>query len=701
MIRATWILAICGALGIAFSASFADDTLFQSNSGFNLSPSTDVTNASSDDRNTTTAAPADRRAAAEYFSRSGQTSQTGGRTTATPPTLGNLPGRYERTDNPFARPTEPVLNGNVELIGSPRSTSGNIRTIGGTTPSTTGVNAGRVPLSLDRGQFPSGAGTGIRQANFEGPAGSSGNIRQVGATAETNPFETLPPIDNRPAATTTRPIPNLPTIPDTPTAPSFGVRTPATPSIPGRAGTAPITRTIVAATGLQVPTVSLEWVKDGSINVGQPCECSLVVRNNGKADVADIEVDAYFPVWVRVTDADPKPSDTVERLAWKLSSLKAGESTTINVTLVPTKRGKLTTKAFVRFTAGVAGVFDVEEPLLQVKVEGPKEVMVGEPASQIITVTNPGTGTTESVSIKAQIPKGLKHVRGEELEMKVGSLGAGESRSVRLALVASEGGVQSLDIVAESTGGLIKKSKITVNVIAPSLQVAVAGPGLRYLNRTANYTVSVVNTGTVASNNVRAKYKVPDGFTFNSADHGGKYDAKQHSVSWFVGRLDTGDATKFQVNLTAAKLGDFVHRAGAVSEHGAIANAESKTKIDGVSSLVLEIVDLDDPVEVGAETAYEIRIRNEGSRAAQNVGISCELAKGSQLIGAKGPSKHIADKNLLVFKSLPELGAGKTAVYRVQVKGIEAGNQRFQVRLMSDSIQEPLIFQELTKFYQE
>ncbi|MAG92431.1 MAG: hypothetical protein CMJ48_01585, partial [Planctomycetaceae bacterium] len=65
----------------------------------------------------------------------------------------------------------------------------------------------------------------------------------------------------------------------------------------------------------------------------------------------------------------------------------------------------------------------------------------------------------------------------------------------------------------------------------------------------------------------------------------------------------------------------------------------------------------------------------------------------------EGPSSHIAESGLVVFKAIDKLAPGKTAVYRVQVRGTIEGSHRFRARLTSESILEPLVFEELTKFY--
>ncbi len=454
-----------------------------------------------------------------------------------------------------------------------------------------------------------------------------------------------------------------------------------------------------SASGQQTPTVTIEWIKRSHINVGQECRCDLVVRNNGRIPVRDIAVDAYFPESVRLTAATPQPVDSTDRLTWAFDELKAGGEAVIEITLVPSVPGELSTNALVRFTGQAIGAFDVVEPKLQLNVKGPQKVMVGDPASQIVTISNPGTGIAENVYIEAIVPKGLEHPRGERLSMPIGTINPGESRVVRLSLAAMEGGQHQVTVAAMADHGLSQTVSSDVLVVAPSLSLKLDGPDLRYVGRSAQYVLSVSNKGQAASNNVRVKHQVPDGFEYVDSTGGGLYDQRTRMVSWFVGRLEPGESAQVHLELMPKTLGDYVHRAGALSEQGVVSEAQLPTRVDGSSSLALEIVDLDDPVEVGVETVYEIRLRNDGSKAAGNVGVSCELPAGVELITAKGPTSHIAENQIVVFKSLDSLQAGETAVYRVFVRGRVEGNHRFRARLASDSVKEPLISEELTKFY--
>jgi len=447
------------------------------------------------------------------------------------------------------------------------------------------------------------------------------------------------------------------------------------------------------------PRVQVQWKKHGDINVGQPCEVELIVSNEGEAQAGQIAVDVWFPATVRLTKTVPEPASATEVVTWNFDRLDAGERRSIMIMLVPSKRGEITANANVRFTTAATKTFAVDEPMLSLTMQGPEKVLLGEPASQIVTISNPGSGVAQNVIVEVQLPEGLQHPKGGKLKMELGSLSAGESRSVRLTLTARAGGQQAVRVIASAGTGLERVAESQVLVLAPSLQLVMNGPSVRYVGRDARYTLTATNDGLAVTNNVRAMYLVPEGFEFVYAGRGGKYDPKTRTVSWFVGSVAPGDKVEMHLKLKPVQLGDFTHVARVLSEHGASAEAQAATSIQGTASLMLEVADLDDPVEIGRDTAYEIRVRNDGSKEAQNVGLSIELPVGIEMLNIQGPTQHIAESGLIVFKSIPSLPSGKTATFRIQIKGTEEGNQRIRARLTSDSIQEPLTVEELTRFY--
>ena len=449
------------------------------------------------------------------------------------------------------------------------------------------------------------------------------------------------------------------------------------------------------------PAVTAVWKPLGPLNVGQECPCELVVTNEGKSIAERVSIEARLPESVRIAESNPVPVEQKAFLGWRLDNLQPQETRTIKVTIVPTQPGPVDASAHVRYTSSNVQSLTVAEPQLNIAVSGPTEISVGEPATQTVTVRNPGTGVTSNIKLEAIIPAGLEHVRGERLLMDIGSLNPGETRRLRLALAAVSGGPQIIQVRAEAEAGLVDNASAEINVIAPSLQASIDGPGLRYLGREAVYTITVMNDGAAATDNVQLMHRIPEGFEFVRSDRGAKYDRATRMLNWFVGRLSSDQPQQLNVTLVATKSGEFTQAVRATSEHGAYSDAQMLTRVEGTASLVVEVSDLDDPVEVGSETAYEITITNEGTASANQVALSCELPGGLAFLKANGPSQHRTEQGEVTFQAIPEVKAGQSLTYQVFVKGDVAGDKRFRCRLTSDALSQPLFTEELTKFYGE
>lgn len=516
--------------------------------------------------------------------------------------------------------------------------------------------------------------SGVQQAAFARPAGES---------------EVVQPISGR--APATGPL----AIPQTFQDPAHGGLSPASRS------TSKTAREILTNLSAGQPKLDIEWRQAGDISIGQESTVELIVANHGDATAGNVIVEAWFPATVRLTKTEPQPDAVQKSVSWRFDRLDAGDERRISISLIPSQRGELAANANITFTTAATSQFHVEEPMIRLVMQGPDQVMIGEPAPHIVTVSNPGTGVARNVVIEVKVPDGLEHARGERLKMDVGSLNPGESRSVRLSLNATSGGTHAVQVEARAGQELRQVASSEVSVLAPELQLAVAGPSFRYVGRDAQYRIAVRNNGQATTSNVRATCLVPEGFEFLAAGRGGKFDPASRTVGWFVGSVQPNETIEMSLSLKPVTAGEFVPVARVISEHGAAVEAQTTTKIEGTASLVLEVADLDDPIEIGRETAYEIRVSNEGSRDASNVGLSIELPGGMTLVDAAGPSEHISESGLVVFRSLPALPPGKTATFLVHIKGSQAGNQRIRARLVSDSIQEPLTEEEITRFYAE
>ena len=565
------------------------------------------------------------------------------------------------------------------------------------------VVTGKASVTPVRGARASG---NVSQVGYDHPAGKTQELQPMRADGRPKSAPSLPEFDEsaakvprtklgkNPGATTRvkpvsaeEPSPSLPT-----------VRTSVT-STPSAISTAPVVAT--PSTGPVTSQVTLEWVKRGEFNVGQECQVELVVKNAGSTTVNQLAIDAFFPSNIRLIAAIPTPESATDRLTWSVDQLTAGSEKSFTVKLIPSKRGEIGASAEVRFTGTSSAAFAVHEPMLKVAVKSPsKEVMLGDPASQMITVTNPGTGSVHDVKIEAKLSAGLEHpTREDQLVIDVGTVGPGETRSYRLGLTAALGGLQGVTVVATSSSDASSTDSVEFNVIAPSLKITVDGPAMRYKGRNAKYTVTVTNDGSLVNNNVRVSQTVAAGFKFVSADHGGKFDSSANNVQWFIDRLAPGESAQMICEMNSKQIGQFSHVVHVVSDAGVQADAEIETRVDGIASLTMEIVDRDDPVEVGAETAYEIRVKNDGSKLAAGVVVTCDLPVGMEFLSAEAPVDQVLEGRQLIFKPIGQIAAGGQTTIRIAMKVGREGSHRLRARLTGGGLAEPIQLEEVTRAY--
>lgn len=450
-----------------------------------------------------------------------------------------------------------------------------------------------------------------------------------------------------------------------------------------------------AESGPQSPGITVQWVRRGSFNVGQECNVDLVLENTSKSVIRGIVTEAQIPENVDLLSARPAPAPDAAVPSWRFGEMKPGEKHTISLVLVPQDRGDVQLDAVVRLTSFASTNISVQEPMIGVVLSGPEQVEVGEQLGYVVRVSNPGTGTATNVVIQAAVPEGLEHRSGSILSIEVGTLNPGESRQARLSLTAVKGGPQKLAVRAIAEGNLSDEAAAEVRVAEPQLQIAIRGPEEQTAGRTGDYMMTVTNSGNVQSANVRAKYRIPRGFEFVSADRGGKYSKADHSVEWFVGTVQPNEESDFMLTLRANTQGELLHQAGVMSEHGQVKMCSYATTVEGMAALDLSITSSRPETRRGDELTWSVKIRNSGSRVATGVGMSCELPNGIELIDATGPSDHIAENGVMVFRSIPVIEPGEEVVYEITGHCLREGNHRLRLRVASESISEPLIGEEL------
>ena len=316
-----------------------------------------------------------------------------------------------------------------------------------------------------------------------------------------------------------------------------------------------------------------------------------------------------------------------------------------------------------------------------------------------IRISNPGTGAATGVVLYNAVPPQLSHETGRELEYDVGTLEPGKSRELELVLDAAKAGQVSSLLTATCDGAAKAEARAEFEVIAPELQVNVEGPSRRYLERQASYTLSVHNPGTAAAKDISLISYLPEGMKFVEADHLGKYDPEEHAVRWSLEELPPKELGKVKLTAVPVQEGDLKLRVEGTALQGLKAENEQNIAVEGIAAIKFHVADIEDPVEVGGETSYEIRVVNQGSKAARNVRVVAVVPPQMKPLGGSGPSRHTVDGGRVIFDPLSRLAPKADTKFTVRVQTIEPGDLRLRVMVLTDGLREPVTKEESTRVY--
>jgi len=498
-------------------------------------------------------------------------------------------------------------------------------------------------------------------------------------------------------------VPDLPTPQTTNSSPAPLLRTEAvTPATP----TTPTPRDSLSynvAPGKQQSAVSVEWAGPQAVRINQPMNCQLIVRNTSATPVQNVIVRHRPGQGVTCKNAEPQAVTEAGELTWNLGTLAPEQTRKIDMLMVVGARGVLQCNAAVTFTAVSAHHVQVREPMLAIKMRAPDKVIAGENVTLLLAVSNPGDGATEAVKVKATLPDGIEISRGKVVEFDVGNLAPKEIRTLQIVGVAKGAGMQKCTIVATANDNLKSSDSSQFEILTAKLDIALSGPKLRYLDRHAVYTLKVTNPGSAPASGVEVHELIPSGFKFHQANLGGKYNEQTRVVSWNLGDLQSGQTKDVAVNLVPIELGDHRIIAHAKTARGLKSEAETRTLVEGLSSLLIDVTHVDDPIEVGAETAFEIRVVNTGTKMESNVQLVCTLPDQLAFRGAKCSTtlRYRQEGQQLIFEPLGKLSPKADVIYRVQVKGIAAGDVRFRTRISADGLKEPMQREESMRIYSD
>jgi len=398
------------------------------------------------------------------------------------------------------------------------------------------------------------------------------------------------------------------------------------------------------------------------VTIGAEIVYTIAVTNAGPDAAGAVQVTDAVPTGTSYVSANPTQGSCAESagtVTCTLGSLASGVSATITLRVTANQAGQVTN------TASVSS--DVEDPnggnnsdsettSVQL-VEADLSVTKFGPAGAVsqsanivydITVRNVGPGDATGVEVTDVVPDGTSYVsagasQGSCAETAgtvtcdLGDLADGEHAEVTLTVQADEAGNvdntvtvssdspdpdESDNTDSESTLVVVFSTDLAITKVDDEDPVAVGDEIL--------YTLTARNNGPNDAAGVIVTDEVPEGTAFVSAvPSQGECSEDAGTVTCDLGVLVSRLEATVELTLLAEELGDVINT-GRVT--GSVVDSDDSNDTDTETTAIKVLADLlvlkdddQDPVGVGENIVYSVRVKNNGPSAAADVMVTDTL----------------------------------------------------------------------------
>ncbi len=435
------------------------------------------------------------------------------------------------------------------------------------------------------------------------------------------------------------------------------------------------------------------------VSVGQNYDYVIRVTNLTSNSLENVVVaDKLTDGTLDVRDASPRPDKLGNDMRWVLGNLAPRKSKEIRVSGSASAVGAIAHCADIRYDAVVCATVKVTQPKLELVKSGTQAALICDPIVYKLTVANNGTGVAKNVKIEDKLPAGMTTLGGNKVvRFDAGDLAPGQSKNYSIRAKASKTGSFSNQASATATGLTAKSGSVTTNVTAPQLTITKTGSKKSFIGRQISYEMTIKNTGNGIAKDTVLRDPLPAGTTFVKASDGGTLTGDV--VTWNFGTMKPG-ATR-TVNLSIRAGSATVRNTATVRAYCAEAvSASWETKVTGIPAVLLEVVDVEDPIEVGGNVTYVISVTNQGSARDTNIRIACVMEDTMTYVSNGGATKGSLDGSRITFEPLATLAPKAKATWRLTVKAKATGDVRFTVIMNTDELKRPVQETEATNFYE-
>lgn len=236
-----------------------------------------------------------------------------------------------------------------------------------------------------------------------------------------------------------------------------------------------------------------------------------------------------------------------------------------------------------------------------------------------------------------------------------------------------------------------------------TLTIECSAPERQFTGRDIEVCLTVRNTGRSSEPNAVVRLPLPDGTTLvGTSDEGTE---SRRTVTWRLGELTPGTGKKVCAAIQATEPGRLQFTGEVGGKRSQPDSCGTEVEVLGVYGLLVEVVDLEDPIKADNEANYVITVTNQGLQRHTNVRLLAMMGDHHEFVSANGITQATQDANVINFDPLPVLAGKEVATWKVVTRSNPPLDTeglldtRFVIKVSSDQITDPVREEESTMLH--
>ncbi len=440
-----------------------------------------------------------------------------------------------------------------------------------------------------------------------------------------------------------------------------------------------------ASCALQVtqPLLSMRVEVPSEVAPSTEFEARITVENRGDGDARALRVQALVPSGSRfISASDRGQAPDGRTVAWDLTTLAPGRSTSVTVRLGAPAVGTLQTDASAEAycaervaASGRTNLADVVPPAppdsrgLEVVVRAPATVSEGDTFDCAIDAENTSATLARAAAVRVELPTGLEYVSsnprarisGTTMTWDLGDLRQNDPFPLSMTVRATQIGQIEACAELSTQDGRSKRHCATTTVRErTSLALKFECPETILVCDPLEYHLVVTNNSARNLSDVIVDVQLPDGL---ATDRG------ERSVRARIGTVRARESRQVTFSARASKKGAFEVRATATASGGERSDSTCSTT---VTQPVLQLTTTGPEKAAPGDTLqYSIAVKNTGDAAAADCVLENSIPEGTTFESANGGGTK-AQRSVTWKLGQLEVGAEKTVTLTLKASDARA-----------------------------